>query len=295
MRIDLKSNLLATFGMIICLAGMSTPVQAAKSRAAADHGLAYEWEPSYELKTYRQNYLLMYAHSSNPNNLPTSPNLNNQVLLPYALDTRDIKFQISLKLALADNKEFGSLWLAYTQLSFWQFYDRTNSQPFRETNYSPEVIYSFQPFESSILNFGVIHQSNGEANPRSRSWNRYYIQPGVDIIDSDGVRLLLKVRWWKRFLEASAADNNSDITDFLGYREVELRYDYKNSWRISAIGRSKSGQLDIAAPWTSWLMLDGEYEQSANVHIQYFRGYGESLLDYNQYHESWGVGLSLPF
>jgi phospholipase A1 len=299
-------SLLAIFIAIFCLTGMPTLAHAAKAKSSkavrhtkvrshsSGHGLAQDWEPTYDLKTYQQNYLLLFALSSQPNNLPTSPNPLNQVLVPYSLDNRDIKFQISLKFALADNQEFGSLWFAYTQLSLWQFYNKANSQPFRETVYSPELIYSLRPFDGSILNFGLIHQSNGESNPRSRSWNRYYVQTGVDIFDSGSDRLLLQARWWQRFMEIPANDDNPDIGDFLGYREVELRYAQQGGWQISTIARSKSVQVDIAAPWTSWLMLDDSYEHSVNLHLQYFSGYGESLLDYNQNHVTWGVGLSLP-
>lgn len=301
-------NLLVILVAGLCMAGVPVQAQAAKASKASKsakarshvahssgHGLAQEWEPGYELKTYKQNYLLIYAASSQPNNLPTSPNPLNQVLVPYALDYRDMKFQISLKFALADFQEFGSLWFAYTQLSLWQFYNRSNSQPFRETNYEPELIYSLRPFDSSILNFGLLHQSNGESTPRSRSWNRAYVQPGVDIIDNGGVRLLLQARWWQRFQEDPLIDDNPDIVNFLGYREFELRYAQEGGWQASAISRINSIQVDIAAPWTAWLMLDESYEHSVNLHLQYFNGYGESLLDYNQSHVTWGAGLSVPF
>lgn len=268
--------------------------QRTHSSSYSGHGLAREWEPTYEIKQYKQNYILLYALSSAPNNLPTSPNPLNQVLVPYALDNRDMKFQISLKLALADYQEYGALWFAYTQVSFWQFYNKANSQPFRETDYSPELIYSLRPFDGSILNFGLQHESNGESNPRSRSWNRVYIQPGVDLFDFDGARLSVIVRWWQRFQESPANDDNPDITDFLGYREVEWRFMQDNGWQIKSLTRSKSIQLDIAAPWTSWLMEPDGDEHPLNIHLQYFSGYGESLLDYNQGHVTWGLGLSLP-
>lgn len=267
----------------------------AKKRGSSAQGLAQEWEPSYDLKTYKKNYLLLYAISSQPNNQPTSPNPLNQVLIPYALDNRDMKFQISLKYALADNQEYGSFWFTYTQLSLWQFYDRTNSQPFRETVYSPELVYSMQPLDWGIVNVGLEHQSNGEATPRSRSWNKMYIEPAVELISGGGQQLVLQARWWQRFEEDPLGDDNADIHHYLGYREVELRYCQEGGWQVSAIARSNSAQLDIAAPLTTWLMLDDAEERGLNVHLQYFSGYGESLLDYNQGHVTWGLGLSIPF
>src|SRR5664279_5334941 len=48
-------------------------------RIARDRGIAEEWVPSDEpIRVYKQNYFLIYSHSSQPNNAPTSPNPNNQ-------------------------------------------------------------------------------------------------------------------------------------------------------------------------------------------------------------------------
>jgi phospholipase A1 len=304
---------------LFCMLGISAPAQAAKSKAvksapprkvvkvappaktqktrsaSSGRGLAREWEPNNELVPYKQNYLLLYAVSSKPNNTPTSPNSMNQILVPYALDQRDMKFQISLKHDLADFQEYGSVWFGYTQLSFWQFYNTANSQPFRETIYEPEFIYSIRPNEASIFNFGIVHQSNGESRPRSRSWNRIYIQPAIELINDGGELLIVQARWWQRIQENIADDDNPDIAQYLGYREIEIRYIQEGNWEISAIGRSKSVQVDIAAPWTSWFLLDDSEVHNANVHLQYFNGYGESLLDYNQAHTTWGIGISFPY
>ncbi|MFA5824491.1 MAG: phospholipase A [Gallionellaceae bacterium] len=272
----------------------AAPARARVAQSSSARGLAHEWEPGNELKTYKKNYLLLYAYSSHPNNLPTSPNPLGQVLTPYALDNRDMKFQISLKHDIADFQEYGSLWLAYTQLVLWQYYNRSNSQPIREIYYEPEFIYSLRPSDFSLLNLGFVHQSNGEPNPRSRSWNRVYIQPGLEIGD-EGWRLVLLARWWQRLRESALVDDNADIVNFLGYREFELRYIEDENWEISVISRIHSTQLDIAAPWSSWLALDEAYEHNINVHLHYFNGFGESLLDYNQSHVTWGVGVSFPF
>jgi phospholipase A1 len=316
-KLRLEVFALAIIFAILCVAGMPAPAYAAKAKAVKAAparaskaaparrqvhvarssglvGLAKEWEPSNELKVYKKNYLLAYAYSSQPNNLPTSSNPLGQVLIPYTLDNRDMKFQISLKHDLADFQEYGSLWFGYTQQVFWQFYDRTNSQPIRETSYEPELIYSLRPSDFSILNFGAVHQSNGESNPRSRSWNRVYIQPGMEVGDG-GWRVVLLARWWQRVKETLPDDDNPDIVNYLGYREFELRYIEQGGWEVSAISRIHSIQVDVAAPLVSWLMMEDADEHSINVHVQYFNGFGESLLDYNQSHVTWGAGLSLPF
>jgi outer membrane phospholipase A len=51
-------------------------------------------------------------------------------------------------------------------------------------------------------------------------------------------------------------------------------------------------QLDFAIP--SPQILDLQL-QNTNLHLQFFDGYGESLIDYNQRHRTFGLGLSMPF
>jgi phospholipase A1 len=265
------------------------------SRASSGNGLAREWEPSNELKQYKQNYLLPYARSSQPNNSPTSPNPRNQILVPYTLQDKDVKFQISLKHVLADYQQAGALWLGYTQLAFWQAYDQSSTRPFREIIYEPELIYSFRPNDLSVFNLGATHQSLGEAYPRERSWNRVYVEPGIQFDTGMGQRLIVQIRWWKIIQEPSLQDN-PDISDYLGNREINLRYVQDGGWKVNVMSRIRSTQLDIAAPLSVWFLQPVELAggNHADIHLQYFNGYGESLLDYNQSHTTLGIGLSFP-
>jgi phospholipase A1 len=265
------------------------------SQSSSGSGLAREWEPSNELKQYKQNYLLLYAHSSQPNDMPTSPNPRNQILVPYTLQDKDIKFQISLKHVLADYQQAGTLWLGYTQLAFWQAYDQSATRPFREIIYEPELIYSFRPNELSILNFGATHQSIGESYPRERSWNRVYVEPGIQFDYGMDQRLIIQMRWWAIIQETSLKDN-PDISNYLGYREFNLRYEQDGGWKINVLSRIRSTQLDIAAPLSVWFLQPAVQANvnNADIHFQYFNGYGESMLDYNQSHVTMGIGLSFP-
>ena len=269
-------------------------------------GLLNEWQPANDLlNVYKLNYVLVFSRTSRPNDLPASPNALNQVTTATALDDRDLKFQFSIKHDLADNGRYGSLWFAYTQSSFWQLYDASHSRPFRENNYEPEFIYSMRPNEllgdselwPAILNVGLVHQSNGQSNPRSRSWNRVYIQPGIERSYGNGRRIVLLARLWHRIKEDAVSDDNPDITNYLGHGDLELRYSLDGKWEATAIERIRSFELNLAAPWDSirLLTLAAPGEHNTNIHIQYFTGYGESLIDYNHRQTRWGVGMSFPF
>lgn len=267
-------------------------------RIARDRGIAEEWAPSDEpIRVYKQNYFLIYSHSSQPNNAPTSTNPDNQVPYTYALDKNEIKFQISLKAHLM-GKNRHALWFGYTQLSLWQAYDSAHSAPFRENNYEPELIYSYRPDNlaltgatASFLNAGLVHQSNGQALPKSRNWNRFYIQAGMERDFGNNGKLALMPRWWKMLGGSSIDDDNPDILQYLGHGEFEARYYYSQSV-LSAIARTHSLQLDLALPAPRML---GVLIQNANFHLQFFTGNGETLMDYNQRHRTYGFGVSMPF
>ena len=98
-------------------------------------------------------------------------------------DKKEIKFQLSIKFPIAENLigKRDSLHFAYTHLSFWQAYDQDGSSPFRETVHEPEVFMSFESdweflgLDNRIVQFGIVHQSNGRDGELSRSWNRVYM------------------------------------------------------------------------------------------------------------------------
>lgn len=267
-------------------------------RIARDRGIAEEWAPSDEpIRVYKQNYFLIFSHSSQPNNAPTTPNPKNQVPYTHELDKNEIKFQISLK-AHVTGENRHALWFGYTQLALWQAYDSAHSAPFRENNYEPELIYSYRPdnlalagVTASFLNAGLVHQSNGQSAPKSRNWNRVYIQAGMERDFGDNGKLALQPRWWKIVGGASIDDDNPDIANHLGHGEFEARYYYRQGV-LSAIARVHSLQLDLALPAPRML---GVLIQNANFHLQFFNGNGETLLDYNQRHRTYGVGISMPF
>jgi len=269
--------------------------------SAQVHGrsLAEEWAPSDErLHSYKQIYFLFYSRSSRPNDAPTSPNPDNQVPASYPLDNEEMKFQISVKGRMLGEGR-NTLWFGYTQLSFWQFLDKVHSQPFRENNFEPEVIFSHRledqaqdsDFAPSFVNLGLVHQSNGQVLPRSRAWNRVYIQAGLEHDFGGERKLAMLPRLWKRLGGGGSDDDNPDITDYLGHGDLEIRYRHNDYASLSALVRIRSLQLDLAV--SSKLMTS--LLHSTNLHLQYFDGYGESLIDYNQRHRTLGVGISMPF
>ncbi|PKO47372.1 MAG: phospholipase [Betaproteobacteria bacterium HGW-Betaproteobacteria-22] len=261
-----------------------------------------DWDAS-DFETYRSNYLIV-TKSSHPNDTPVSPSQNNTD--DRNLDAKDLKFQLSLKTEMMGNIPIirdlpyvtsSRIWAAYTQQSYWQIFNGSVSRPFRETNYEPEVILSLgidnqvdgvkKSYIPRMLNLGLVHQSNGRANPLSRSWNRLYLEGGFVLTD----RISLMVRPWWRFSESQ--DDNPDIDKYLGYGDVTFRWeDYKRKHAATIMLRN-----NLRSDNKGYAKIDLQRQVFNNpylkLHITLSSGYGESLLDYNHSQSIFGVGISL--
>jgi phospholipase A1 len=265
-------------------------------------------------KSYKQSFVML-THTNFPNNAPNSPNPHNRVPYAYDLVRGEAKFQFSLKALVLPENLLGSankLWFGYTQQSYWQIFDAGNSRPFRESNYEPELIFSHRLSESDncgtdqqksglrsrLVNFGVVHQSNGQSDPRSRSWNRAYLQWGLESSACADSKYAVLIRPWWRFGEPAETDNNADLTSYVGHGDVEFLYWGKHKTLFSLLARSRSLQADFSMP-TGLLNFynpgAGDKKDALQLHFQVFSGYGESLIDYNQSHTTVGFGLSVPY
>ena len=261
------------------------------------------------IEEYRPTYFLFWRKSNDPNVLPASPAAGHEPAAPLSLDASEAKFQVSFKTELMRSKavpvetanEYGfrsvRLWAAYTQQSSWQWFNARSSRPFRETNYEPELIATFDRHVGSsglkLVNVGLVHQSNGRDDPFSRSWNRAYVQGGWEW---PTYRISLLGRVWTR-LDSGRNDDNPDIIKYLGHGDVVARWESQENCavdpanegchRVWALLRPNPGrgflQIDWATAWRIGL---------ARLHVQVTTGYGESLIDYNHSQTTIGFGLS---
>ena len=246
----------------------------------------------FTIMAHRPNYFLMGAYNSDGYNAELFQDQFDDPTLEF--DDTEVQFQLSIKVPLAVNIfDTFDVYAAYTNRSFWQLYNSDLSAPFRETNHEPEAWVQFTPgweilgFRNSANSFGFVHQSNGRGGVLSRSWNRVY----ASFIFERG-NFALGFKPWIRISEDAEDDDNPDITDYLGH--YELRAGYK--WRehiFSAMSRNnlESG-FDRGAVELGWSFPLWNYPYLKG-YIQYFRGYGESLIDYDQRVNRIGIGISL--
>jgi phospholipase A1 len=244
------------------------------------------------IRAHRSNYILPFSYNSSLNKDPIL-DLNSDAKAENA----EAKFQISFKVKLLEDimDKDVDLWFGYTQLSFWQLYNSAFSSPLRETDYEPELLlnfrtdYDFLGMKGRIINLGVNHQSNGRSKPLSRNWNRIVANFGFE---KDDFNLLVKT--WYKIPESSSDDDNPDIDKYMGYGELWGTYHWKKH-RFSAMLRNNlrinenrgAIQLDWNFPFP---LIKSE---RVSGYIQYFNGYGESLLDYNANSNRIGIGVML--
>lgn len=256
----------------------------------------------FVLRPYKPMYGLLVDWTTHVNRAPGTPNPDNAWGNASASDMAgtgrlkrvEAKFQLSFKTKLLENliRDNGDIWVGYTQVSLWQVYTSSISRPFRETNYEPELMAVFRTHRKvgnwhwRMASISLNHQSNGRSLPVSRSWNRLILQFGLE-----RNRWMMMVRPWLRIPERAGDDDNPDISDYLGRGEALLVYRHggheaaltlRHSLRLGSRARG-SMMLDYAFPISSYL----------KAHLQVFRGYGASMIDYNHRQTRIGLGVSL--
>ena len=242
----------------------------------------------FDLRAHRPSYFLLGRYTTIPNRSPATPT-HDAPAAPLDLDRVESKFQISMKVKLLDLAENATLWAGYTQQSNWQLYNGRQSRPFRETNYEPELMLALEPdyqilgWRWRLLVLGLNHQSNGRADPLSRSWNRVYAQFGLE----QGNFGLL-IRPWLRIPERRDNDDNPDLTHYMGHGDIVAVYRWGEQ-TVSALGRYNvtTGKGAVQLGWNFPLA------RRVRGYVQAFSGYGESLIDYNVIQNTIGVGISL--
>jgi len=257
----------------------------------------------YGLRAYNENYLIVGYREGNYNSyVPSDEYINHEV-----------EMQISL------SYDFGSNFFgldevysgAITLRSFWQVF--TESSPFRETNYNPEVFVTIPTYTDSWIGLKAVkfspfaHMSNGQGDitdadftgslpsslpstidpnwltNRSRSWNYMY---GTLFFQQGPI--FAELTAWYRYPEAVTTDDNPDLIDYIGHGSATIYLPYKKHL-FKTMGRynPETGYGAIEGTWS--YPIEG---QSTYLYLKVFSGYGESLIDYNNYVTKFSLGFS---
>ena len=200
----------------------------------------------------------------------------------------DVKFQISLAIRLTDAvlPWHSFIFLMYTQKTFWNVFQE--SLPMHDLNFNPGIGWT-KPFFNKDgfvvkLTLLIEHESNGKDGDDSRSWNRVSIG-GSTIIDE---WLMVHAKFWIPIIDGM---NNKDILDYCGIYQHGLVITTPNkkfSFGLTGVKR-KGWNLNFNTIWDfSWRVHE---KSNLNLFVQYYNGYGENLIDYNQFHSRLRVGI----
>lgn len=269
----------------------------------------WELEPqtdcgTFHLRGYRPLSISL-VQADRVNRAPSSEAVGRSASRSTDYRSSEMRLQLSVRTKIAsglltheDPARADSLWFAYSQQSYWQIFSAPLSRPFRATDHEPELIYIY-PLDLSLpgrwraryAGLGLVHQSNGQSLPLSRSWNRAYLMAGADLNE----RWLLSTRLWQRLPERAEDDDNPGISDGLGRAEMRLGWALNQDHGLSLTLRHamrSGGRGSVRLEWFMGLASNGGYGD-LRLHTQLFSGYGDSLTDYNFRRHTVSVGLSL--
>ncbi|MBD5370515.1 MAG: phospholipase A [Bacteroides sp.] len=200
----------------------------------------------------------------------------------------DVKFQISLAIRLTKMslpwKTY--LYLFYSQKTLWNVFE--DSMPMRDLNFNPGIGWS-KPFFSKGRYIGkmtliVEHESNGRDGLDSRSWNKVSLAGSAMITDE----FMVHAKYWIPIVDGQ---NNRDILDYTGLFQWGFQATSPNHrW---ALGFTMVKRRGWNMNWNTITELTWNVSPKTNLNLfaQYYNGYGENLLDYNQFHSRLRVGL----
>ncbi|MDR0702794.1 MAG: phospholipase A [Azoarcus sp.] len=216
---------------------------------------------------------------------------------------RSARYQLSFRYRLFDAQGMvgknlpvtKGLYFAFTQTSMWDL--ESESKPFRDTSFRPSLFFQWKAVDpplgdSLALAGGYEHESNGRDGPDSRSIDTWFARADLRHYLPDGRTYVgIEPKLW-HYMDRS---DNPDIARYRGYGQLGLRIGRDSALMLTAILRRGtagvgSAQIDLSYPLRESIFSG----VGAFVHLQYFNGYGQTLLEYKESrHPQFRLGVSL--
>ncbi len=196
----------------------------------------------------------------------------------FSSETSDAKFEIGFKQRLTNLDLPWDVFpfITYRQKSFWDIY--LESFPFRETNYNPSLGIAKLFVGPNGIQGGLWlafeHESNGRDGDNSRSWNYFSLQYLKPLNDHWQVRA-------KTWIPIGSLDGNPDILSFRGFFSLGATF---------APSPKLIFDVDVQPAFddqlTGFVKASCSFKISKNsnqfIYLQYYGGYSEELIDYDQ-------------
>ena len=200
----------------------------------------------------------------------------------------DVKFQISFQQRLTKSVLPWNtyLYLFYSQKALWNVFER--SLPFHDLNFNPGLgISRYVILKNRLVGkvtLMIEHESNGRDGTASRSWNKIswageaYISPN----------LMAHAKFWIPIVDGKY---NKDILKYSGISQAGFQaISNDDKWVLDmTLVKRKGWNFNF----NTIVQLGYRLNHNSNqfLMLQYYNGYGETMLDYNQYHSRIRIGL----
>ena len=200
----------------------------------------------------------------------------------------DVKFQISFQQRLTKSvlPYHTYLYLFYTQKAIWHVF--RNSLPFYDLNFNPGIGISRHIIMKNRLLGKVTlmaeHESNGRDGTASRSWNKISVAGEAYI----SPYLMAHAKYWIPIVDGKY---NRDILKYMGIYQAGFQAkSLDDKWVLDMTLVKREGWN---FNFNTIVQLGYRINHNSNqfIMLQYYNGYGEHMLDYNQYHSRIRFGL----
>ena len=203
----------------------------------------------------------------------------------FAYGDPNSKLQLSFKSPLLNKYP---LYFGYSQIMFWAL--GANSKPFRDMTYNPELFYRFYLHDDSVVRsidaglFG--HNSNGKAGAASRSYDTKYVRFNLE---KEGHRWTTRANIQLQYLHGFDPTNR-DIQAYVGPVVMNLTFIQlfdgwfdKSEVSLDLIPGGKFAEkVDFGGYQLAWSFRLGAINLTPAFYLQYYHGFAETLLNYNQ-------------
>jgi outer membrane phospholipase A len=203
------------------------------------------------------------------------------------------KVQLSFRSSLI---ETWPLFFGYTQVIFWKLGEE--SKPFLDATYNPEFFYRITMAKKTLKSVDIgfwEHNSNGKDNSTSRSFDQAYVKAN----HAFEFKNWLLTTTTKISYIYNNDETNADILNYIG--PVDLQFSFiqlysgvidKSTWSLSMHPGGKwANKWENGGYELSYSFRLGGVKVVPSFYLQYFRGYGETLLTYNTNEEQFRAGL----
>lgn len=201
----------------------------------------------------------------------------------------DAKIQVSISQRMTNSVlPFQTyLFLTYTQLAYWDIF--RESFPFGDINFNPTVglgraiVYNNRLI--GLTSLQLEHESNGKDEDYSRSWNKVSLSCLLAINPS----LSVQGKIWIPIIDGQ---NNRDIAEYKGWGFLGMEYNHKSDFSVG-LSLTKRNTPDLSANIMMNMSLRLSKSSNQFLFLEYYNGYGESLIDYDHYHHRLRIGIVL--